>query len=188
MTRHLTPSEIVDLLEGGGIGGRRDHLADCKRCRAALEDARAALDAVADDPVPEPSPLFWTHAASRVRRAIDADSRQHDPSSRARLIWAGGMAVAALVAWVAVRPAPERIPEPVAPPAVTLAGPADSSPLDEESWDVIAALGSDLDVDTAQAGIVAADDASDRALLALDDDERAELGALLSRALRRPEI
>ncbi len=190
MSRHLTPDEIVDLLDGRSDEIGRSHLAECDGCRRVFDDARAALAVIGADEVPEPSPLFWQHAAARVRAAIDEEPAPVSRWRVAPVAWVGGLAAATLVAWLAVRPSPPASSPPVAPPAMPHAVDArDPSPLDDESWAVISALGSDLDVEAvAQSGLVAAGDMSDRALLVLDDDERMELGALLENELRRPGI
>ena len=75
-TRHLSPDELVDLVEGLAPGGPRDnlaHLASCERCRDQLADLRAARAMAAEREVvevPEPSPLFWDHFSARVREAV----------------------------------------------------------------------------------------------------------------------
>lgn len=194
MSRHLTPAEIVDLVERGEGEQSAAHLADCAACRAALEETRAVLSALSRDPVPEPSPLYWTHAAERVRAAIEAEPERASRGRARRAVWwAGGVAVAAMAAWLIVRPAspPTPLTDPVtSSPAVADDAVADLLPLgDEDSWTLVSALGAELDMETAAgSGLLATQDASDRALLALNDDERVELGALLAHELRRPEI
>ncbi len=142
----------------------------------------------AADTVPEPSPLFWEHAARRVRAAVDAEPPRRS-AWFGRLAWTGGGLVAALVATLLVlQPRPSHVP----PTAVALSpAPAvnDVTGLDEDSWTFVASLGGDLDVDAAaRAGLLAPGELTDRAMQALDADERGELAILLHQALEGPEI
>lgn len=139
----------------------------------------------ATDSVPEPSPLFWAHAARRVREAID-DEPAPTSTWRRGLAWTGAALVAtALAALLLVVRAP-------GPPAGGDARPfvgGEIAALDEDSWTFVASLGGDLDVEAAEhAGLVATGETADRAVLALSADERAELASLLHRALMEPEI
>ncbi len=136
--------------------------------------------------VPEPSPLFWAHAARRVREAID-----REPLRRSiwlgGLVWTGGGLLAASLAAVLVLP-----PRPVPAPSVALPHAASvvSTPTipdasaDGDSWTVVASLGGDLDVNAAaRAGWLATGETTDRAMQALDADEIDELATLLHHAL-----
>ena len=77
---HLTPEELLDLVEGTEAFDPVDrevlteHLAACAECHRQYEDARAMLVAAAETPVEEPSPLFWNHLSARVRQAVAAQS------------------------------------------------------------------------------------------------------------------
>lgn len=192
MSRHLTGEEIVDRLEERLAADRAAHLDACAACRAAVADAGAVLESIGSDPVPEPSPLFWTHSAARVRAAIAAEpvpSRRWWP----RLAWAGGGLTAAAVAVLLVAGRPDPAPPPVrvaAAHATAAAVPAATDEAqDDESWTLVAALGGELDVDTAsRSGLLPSGGLADRALLVLDEAERSELAALLESELRRPEI
>lgn len=142
----------------------------------------------ASDPVPEPSPLFWEHAARRVRAAVDAE-----PPRRSvwwgRLAWGGGLAAASLAALL-VLPVREAS-EPTTTRLVTVAPAVPELPdLDDDSWTLVAELGGDLDVEAAaRAGwLERGGTTTDRAVQALDQAERTELATLLHRALDKPEI
>ena len=142
----------------------------------------------AADTVPEPSPLFWEHAARRVRTAIDQEPSPPSIWLRGLLWTGGGLAAAALAALLAVQPRPSTVPPGVAASSHTPA-PAEMAESDEDSWTLVASLGGDLDIDSAaRAGLLLPGETSDRAVLVLDDDERAELAALLHGALAGPEI
>jgi len=141
----------------------------------------------AADTVPEPSPLFWEHAARRVRAAID-DAPPRPSAWLRRLVWTGGgLAASALAALLVVQQRPASVPAAGATPSRAPAASAAAS--DQDSWTFVASLGGDLDVDgAARAGLLATGETSDRAVLALDADERVELATLLHSALARPEI
>lgn len=194
MSRHLTGEEIVDRLEERLAANRATHLEACAACRAAVADAGAVIESIGSGPVPEPSPLFWTHSAARVRAAIAAEpvpARRRWP----RLAWAGGSLAAAAIAVLLVAGRPDQAPPPAQPvaaiaaPAVWPADvPADQAE-DDEPWALVAALGGELDVESAtRSGLLPSGGLADRALLSLDEAERLELAALLEGELRRPEI
>jgi hypothetical protein len=138
------------------------------------------------DTVPEPSPLFWEHAARRVRAAVDAESPRRSVWA-GRLAWMGsGLAAAAMAALFVLphSPVPTRVPA-VAPGQTV----AEIGTLDEDSWTFVAALGGDLDMETAAgAGLLAPGETTDRVVQALDADERAEVATLLQSALAGSEI
>ena len=138
------------------------------------------------DTVPEPSPLFWEHAARRVRAAVDAEVPRRSVWV-GRLAWVGGGLAAAAMAALLVLP---RSPVPTRLPVVAPGPPmAETGPLDEDSWTFVASLGGDLDVETAAgAGLLAPGETTERAVQALDADERAEVATLLHRALDGSEI
>jgi anti-sigma-K factor RskA len=77
---HLTPEELIDLVEGTEAGDPIDrsvlagHLASCAACRRQFEDARVMLAVTAETPIEEPSPLFWDHLSARVRESVAAES------------------------------------------------------------------------------------------------------------------
>lgn len=137
----------------------------------------------AADIVLEPSPLFWDHAARRVRAAID-DAPPRRSAWLRRLSWtAGGFAAAVLATLLVVQPRPASLPPAGATPSHA-PSPADTAAFDDDSWTFMASLGGDLDMDeAARAGLLAPGESSDRAVLALDDDERVELATLLHSAL-----
>ena len=68
--RHLSSSEIVDLVEDTLPPARAAHVEACVACRAEVEEMRATLRRVAAVDVPEPSPLFWEHLPARVREGV----------------------------------------------------------------------------------------------------------------------
>jgi len=141
----------------------------------------------ASDRVPEPSPLFWEHAARRVRAAIDAEPPRRS-TGFGRPVWtAAGLAAASLAVWLVMAPRPSPAPTRAADGLRAVA--ADTDAPDEDSWTLVASLGDELDVDAAtRVGLVAPGETTDRALEGLDADERAELATLLNRALEEPEI
>ncbi len=80
MTRHLSPEELIDLVEdrGGALGaGCAAHLKSCESCRQQVQELRNVMLEASDLTVPEPSPLFWEHSATRLSAAIETDARSH---------------------------------------------------------------------------------------------------------------
>jgi hypothetical protein len=68
--KHLSESEIVDLIDGTLAPGRLAHLDACDACRAAADGFRDVLARAADVTIPEPSPLFWEHFSARVQQDV----------------------------------------------------------------------------------------------------------------------
>ena len=122
----------------------------------------------ATDTVPEPSPLFWEHAARRVRAAVDAEAPRRfeldrpapvDRRRACRGVDCGAARVAAAPCARAAQPGGR----------VARAGKDDVTGLDEDSWTFVASLSEDFDVDAAaRAGLLAPGESTDRAMLALD--------------------
>ena len=142
----------------------------------------------ATDTVPEPSPLFWEHAARRVRAAVDAETPRRS-NWIGRLLWTGGgLAAASIAALLVLQPRPVQVPPRAV--AVSPAPPSDDvTGLDGDSWTFVASLSEDFDVDAAEsAGLLAPGESTDRAMQVLDAEERAELASLLQHALEGPEI
>jgi len=70
---HLSPEELIDLVEGARAEADTPHLRSCEACRHQVAALRSAMSAVADADLPEPSPLFWDHLSQRVREAVAAE-------------------------------------------------------------------------------------------------------------------
>jgi len=73
--RHLTPCEMVDLVEGRTGNEHAAHLQRCDGCRATIADLRLTLLAVRDAGVPELPAQFWEAFSIRLQTAIDADKQ-----------------------------------------------------------------------------------------------------------------
>lgn len=189
---HLTPDELVDLVEGALAADRAAHVETCAACRRQADDVRAVLAAAAEDDVPEPSPLFWEQFSARVRRAIDAEPTRRSPWG---WVWRPAVGLPLVAALVAV----------IAGVVVSRVGPGSTGegggtatsvdtpgafhtdeialPPDDASWDVVAMIAATLEWEDAEAaGFSAGPGAADRAVLLLTPEERAELGRLLSAA------
>jgi hypothetical protein len=70
---HLSPDERLALIESAGAP-EHPHLSACARCRAEVEEGRAALGDARLSEVPEPSPLFWEHLSARVSERMAAEA------------------------------------------------------------------------------------------------------------------
>jgi hypothetical protein len=77
MTKHLSPREIVEFVDGTLAPDRRTHTADCAYCAGEVASLQSFMADIkpeaAHGDVPEPSPLFWHHLSARVREAVDAE-------------------------------------------------------------------------------------------------------------------
>ena len=195
---HLSPSELVDLVEGELPAARTAHANGCEACRAQAAVVRDALRLAAAAPdVPEPSPLFWDHLSARVRDGIAAAP----PRATFGFGWRGFQPIAAVLALAVVifsvtlvtrdsRRAVTRGAVVMAPGLVP--GEAGQNPdptLDAnhaEAWAVLTAAAADLELDEAHAAGMAVQPAAvDRAVQGLNAAELTELGRLLQSELKR---
>jgi hypothetical protein len=116
--RHLLPDEIDLLLDdevGFGVTPLRAHIRECARCRALVDEARVAVDALEAVPHFAPSHLFADRVMASVPvfvpwhvAARDAAERWLPQARRTRFIVAGlATSVASLVTlailWVATQ-------------------------------------------------------------------------------------
>ena len=88
MAQHLSPEELIDLVEDRErlLGaGRAAHLKSCQSCRQQVEELRGVMLEASDVTVPEPSPLFWEHSSKRLSEAVEADARSHQGRGWERL-------------------------------------------------------------------------------------------------------
>jgi anti-sigma factor ChrR (cupin superfamily) len=70
MEEHLTPEEVVGLVEGTLESARAAHADVCARCRDEVAELRHIVTEATHETVPEPSPLFWRHQRERVAAEI----------------------------------------------------------------------------------------------------------------------
>ncbi len=144
MTKHLSPEETIDALEGRLAADRAAHAAGCGACGTQIEALRAVMrDVVEAGGVPEPSPLFWDVLQHRVRAATAAESL---PAPLWRRSWKPAVALSAIAAtafFAALLRAPAPLPAtPAVAPTVTI---ADAVPGEEDyAWDLVVNLAANL--------------------------------------------
>jgi hypothetical protein len=178
---HLSPGQIVDVADGGATPALTAHAASCKSCRASVESILDAVRLAAEDPRPEPSPLFWPQLAARIGEAVRREATPVAPwrSWVWRLAPLGAAAVLMIAVGIGSRlwaPAsPSSAPEaPVAAPT------ADDEPADDPSWLLVSVLSAEVSVEEAEAsGALPPPGSVDRALVQLDGAERMELAKIL---------
>lgn len=203
--RHLSPSEIVDLVEDTLSPARAAHVDACVACRDEVEKIRATLRRVAAVDAPDPSPLFWEHFQARVREGVARAPR--------RSLWDSirvpgfsplpAALVAVLVVGLAVsnglmrgrsvlvtdRSAPAAAASASGLAAVDLPDQGISAVLDAgdaEVWAVLTAAAADVGFEDAHAaGMHVYPATIDRAVLGLSPAELTELGRLLQSELKR---
>lgn len=198
---HLTDGQRLDAAEADPATARPAHLAGCRECATAVEDLRAAIDAVAGVPAPDPSPFFWDGFRSRVSEAIDAPPAT--PFWRAwpagRLRWLSAAAAILVVSIIGFYASRTTIESPASPPApVTLrtadagsaagfaADPALDASDDDEAWAVMRSLAAELHYeDLRDAGALPRPGAVERAATELSETERAELVRLIRDEMKR---
>jgi hypothetical protein len=194
---HLSPEQLVDLVEGVAPAGQVAHAASCGACRTQADALRDVLRQTASDTVPEPSPLFWEHLAARVGAAV-----RREPAPRAAWTiwtwrWAPMTAVAVIVLAVGLgssmwKGLPRGVPITAGPSASAVAVPApaatdeDLVSQDDPSWNLMTELSADVVFDDEiPAELPAVPGLADRALQQLTEPERAELAKILREEMTR---
>ncbi|MCX6552588.1 MAG: hypothetical protein NTY02_16555 [Acidobacteria bacterium] len=188
--KHLSPAQLVDVVEGTAGDTLTAHCAGCPACRTKADELRATLAVTSANEVPEPSPLFWDHLSARVARAVRDEpvpgawwqrwTWQWVPLSAAAMVL---IAVGFGVSWrgisiVASHPASEL----ALGPAVPLDGieRLDAGESSDVSWTLMTDLSSTVAADeTLGAELPVLPDAADRALHHLTEPEQAELIRIL---------
>ena len=72
---HLTPEELIDLVEGELDPSRAIHADGCDACRRELASLRESLPLAQRVDVPEPSPLYWPRQTERITTALAEAAR-----------------------------------------------------------------------------------------------------------------
>lgn len=186
---HLSSGELVDALGPTAAARVTAHLAACDRCRRALAELAATLEAVKRVEAPEPSPLFWSHFAARVGRAIGPEPQARVVEHAPRFwparwtLTLGATSVVVLAIAGAVVLGPGRAPRPEAEPAAAVAShpESDRATVDADApWAFIRDAGDDMDWDVISAAMLDSEPGSaEREVLQLSDAERGELARLL---------
>ena len=191
---HLTPDELVDIIEGGALDTAvQTHVDECEQCRARLATISAALTEARMVTVPEPSPLFWERLSDRVRLEIAAEPLE--PSRSARwlqwpvLVPLTGLAAIILALTSVITP---RIgsSDPTGETQIAAIEPAPEETdvaTVEDTWTLVSDMVGPLDLEAArEAGFVTGPGAADGAILHLTADEQEELVRLLRQELGQP--
>jgi hypothetical protein len=189
MSRHLSPEEFVDALEGASPASAK-HLAGCAECReelASLQETVGDARHVEDVTASEPSPLFWDHFSARVKQAT-ADEPVSHRWSWGSLAWkpvaaltvAAGVMAMSLYLRPAVQPAGS-----VAggAPAIELASTVVPAFEDDGSWSLVTALASELDWNELSQAAAPVEGVADAMIDELTSEQREALARLLQKEM-----
>jgi hypothetical protein len=206
---HLNTEDLVDIAEATRPESSAPHLAVCAPCRAQLADLRAMLSAAKEVDVPEPSPLFWGHLASRVSAAVAAEPDARLKPSRYIRSWTETLTEVRAYAFVTVGAAvliaaalSSRVqapaPLPPAPIGVAVRPPGavsdaiasvdvldDAALQNDASLMLVASLTDGVDFETAREAGLAPRDSAEHAVTHMNDVELRELRRLLTEELAR---
>ena len=190
---HLTRDDMLAWVEGARDAGIEAHLSACAACHDEVAALDAVRRAVAQAPVPEPSPLFWDHFSRSVRERIDAGETVPASWTEHVLTWrwrralatVAPLAVAALVL-AAAGPALYRLAK-VSPSPVSGEMPALTSDMGDEPWETVVGLveayaSDEAGATPAEMGLEAptlSPGSAERAAAELSDAESRELARLL---------
>ena len=184
---HLTPTELIDLVDGTLAPPRHAHLAQCERCQADAAELMSVLAETQRAEVPEPSPLFWKQLSGRVRASIDADVAT--PRTARWFEWpvlvpVGALALLVMALTTLVPQGREGVLR--SQLAIGTAGASLDAAEDlEERWAAMFALVDELGLDSAlDEGLLARPWSADGAVLQLTSSEQQELVRLLHEELR----
>jgi hypothetical protein len=195
---HVTPEQLVDAADGVQDASVTHHLASCEVCSNRVSELRALMSSVAaaDEPVPEPSPLFWHHFQQRVVDAVHAERENENVFTlavrRFRPAILVPVAAALIVATAVVVSNRWRGAEPAAlAPQTAGVAPRGSAPapanadtlretIDEDpSLQLIADLTVDMDWSSVDAAGLTPNGSADHAVSHLDAQDLKELQRLL---------
>lgn len=195
--RHLSPEEVVDLLEGTLDPARAAHLDGCPRCRDRCRELRPTWTLLRSLEVPEPPSAFWEAWSARVRAAIDAEPHVERPTGlfewwrRPAVALAAGVVVVLIAGGIVWRTAsvtrqPHAAASLMAERAASSLGEVSSSHDDEElEWEVLVTLADEADPAPEDLGVRVDQGALEQAVMeVLSPTERQALSALLAAELR----
>lgn len=189
--RHLSATELIDLLDGTLPASRAAHARECERCRAEVMRLQAVVEEAQRAEPHEPAPLYWERLEARVREAVASEAAPRSWQLPNWLRTRAALAVAASVllavtAWFAlefrtrVGQDPGVSTEYVGTPA---AGPMTSVNGD---WELVVSGAESLEWDdAARAGFAIGPGATERAIEDLSDEQQAELVRLLEAEIGR---
>jgi hypothetical protein len=193
--RHLTPDELVDILESGAIAETvRSHVAGCETCRARIDEISAVLTEARNVVVPEPSPLYWERLSDRVRLAVAVEPVEPAPLTQwlqwPVLVPLTGLAAIILALSSVIAP---RTGQLVSSPE-TRVGVSELPVIEEtdtasaeSTWALVSDLVGPLDLDMArEAGFATGPGTADEAIMQLTAAEQEELVRLLQQELKQP--
>jgi len=190
---HLSREDLLARLDGASLGASAGrHLQHCARCRAEAASLEATLRQVREIDVPEPSPLFWSHLASRIRTAV---AQEPVPRGLSLAVpgwrwWvpASGLAAAvvALVLAAGAPPSPSVDARPAAsPPQVTPAVAADDDAAD--AWELVVEVAANAEWGE-NTDVWLEPTSAERAATELSAEDQARLMKVLSDELTRSPL
>jgi hypothetical protein len=114
MWTHVSDAALMDVVEGAAGERAEQHVAQCARCRARVDEARTALGFAAAASVPEPIPSYW----DVMRRRVAGSVVEAAPAPSRRPLWAAAaLAGAAAIAFLTIGPAKDPGPVRATPSA-----------------------------------------------------------------------
>lgn len=195
--RHLTPSELVDILDEELAPARRAHVNACAECQGRVNELQMTLRDVQSIDAPEPSPLFWDHLSDRIQQAITAEPAPREAWWHQSFLgrpWlaltsaaSAAVLVLAVVLWQSV---PARYVESQqgstsTAATETVANTIGSAATDPE-WSLVVTAAEEFDWDTVvEAGFTVRPGAAENAVLQLTADEQRELERLIKAEMAR---
>ena len=194
--RHLSPEDVIDVLDGCAQDQVARHAESCRDCRVLVDDARHATGLAATDELPEPSPLFWTQFSKQVGEAV---RRAPEPArSWVGLFWGWRAlpvaSVVVLAVLVGVTQWQGRHDPRLAGAELASAPPVGqvellALPADDEPWSLVSQVMADIAADeTSAAAMPESIGSADRALESLSESEKGELTRLLKAEIGGPGV
>jgi hypothetical protein len=190
--RHLSPQELVDVVEGTATAEQAHHAGTCGLCRQHVIALREALALTGTGRVPEPPAAFWQQLRARVSAAVEHEAAP--PAWWRTWGWRGAPVAAVtlvlaaagigLITKLTLRQQPPSVfgQTAVAVPETVSREDVENTAVGEDpSWSLVSDLSEDVSFDdVASSGALGVTPGgAEQALRQLDDAERDELARLL---------
>lgn len=117
---HLTPDQLVDLLDGAPVDAAvKQHLAGCQECAGELSVLEETLSQLHQDDVPHPGENYWPEFSSNLHRKLGKT-----PPGRKSVSWYWYVAAAAMLSFLSWQIVNSVLPERAEPLSVEVVLPA----------------------------------------------------------------
>ena len=190
--RHLSPQELVDVVEGTATAEQAHHAGTCGSCGQHVIALREALALTGAGRVPEPPAAFWPQLRARVSEAVEREAappawwrtrgwRWTPAAAVALVLVAAGVGLITTLTLRQQRPSVFGQTAVAVPETVPPEDAEDTAVGEDPSWSLVSDLSEEVSFDdvVSSGALGVAPGGAELALRQLDDAERDELAKLL---------